>query len=226
MASSRKHPAAAASSEPKLGLVGGFPLTNQLAQLNAFTLGAQAINPEATVQVVWTNDWTSLPKAQSAAQGLVDSGVKGLTHFISGPGVAPVAKATSTPWGGVEAYQGSFAPDQYLTSVLFNWAPYFIEQTKAVIDGTWKSDTFYGNMGTGTVALAPWGAAYEALDQATKDKIQAAADGFAAGNPVFVGPITDRDGKERVPAGANATAAEIATMDYVVPGVLGAIPKL
>ena len=218
--------AAAAASEPKIGLVGGFPLTNQLAQVNALELGAQSMKPSATVQMVWTNDWNSLPKAQSAAQGLVDSGVKALTQFTTGPGVAPVAKATNTPWVAYEVDQKSYAPDQYLTSVLYNWGPFFIERTKAALDGTWKSGAFFGTMANDTIKLAPWGPAYDKLDQATKDKIQAKIDSFVAGDPVFVGPITDRDGKERVAAGKSPTMAEVGMTDYVVKGVLGTIPKM
>jgi basic membrane protein A len=38
-----------------LGYVAAFPIPEVIRGINAFTLGAQAVNPEVTVRVVWTN---------------------------------------------------------------------------------------------------------------------------------------------------------------------------
>ena len=44
----------------KLGFVAAKPIPQVLRNINSFTLGARSVNPAATVQVVFTGDW-SLP---------------------------------------------------------------------------------------------------------------------------------------------------------------------
>ena len=42
---------------------------------------------------------------------------------------------------------------------------------------------------------------------------------------VFQGPLKDREGKERVPAGKLPTYDLIENMNWLVPGVEGSLPK-
>jgi hypothetical protein len=42
---------------------------------------------------------------------------------------------------------------------------------------------------------------------------------------IFKGPMKDRDGKERIPAGKTADSNYLETLDWLVPGVAGALPK-
>lgn len=41
----------------KIGYVGAFEIPEVVRGINAFTLGAQSVNPNATVEVVWTHTW-------------------------------------------------------------------------------------------------------------------------------------------------------------------------
>jgi basic membrane protein A and related proteins len=50
-----------ASKTGKLGFVAAKPIPQVLRNINAFTLGARLVNPEATTQVIFTGDW-SLPR--------------------------------------------------------------------------------------------------------------------------------------------------------------------
>src|SRR5690606_7925104 len=49
--------AGAASESGKIGFVAPFPIPEVIRHINAFLLGAREVNPDATVQVVWTNTW-------------------------------------------------------------------------------------------------------------------------------------------------------------------------
>ena len=40
-----------------LGYVGAFPIPEVIYNINAFALGAQSVNPDAKVSVVWSNTW-------------------------------------------------------------------------------------------------------------------------------------------------------------------------
>ncbi|HEX4804314.1 MAG TPA: BMP family ABC transporter substrate-binding protein [Conexibacter sp.] len=220
--------AAASAKGDMLGIVGGFPLSTQLAQVNAFELGAQKVNPAAKTKVIWTNDWYSLSKAQDAGQALVSSGVKALTLFTTGPGIAPVAKSTNTPWIGFEVDQSGYAPQQYVTGVTFNWAPFFIDNIQQILGGTWKANpNDYAGLSDGVVQIQPqWGHAFAGA-ASVKGKIQQAIDGLRNDTAyVFAGPLKDRSGKLRIPAGKHASDVDIETMNYVVPGVVGVIPGM
>ena len=45
-----------------LGFVGSFPIPEVLRNINAFTLGAQAVNPKIKTKVVWVSTWFDPPK--------------------------------------------------------------------------------------------------------------------------------------------------------------------
>jgi hypothetical protein len=42
---------------------------------------------------------------------------------------------------------------------------------------------------------------------------------------VFTGPLKDNTGQERMPAGQAMTAEQLLSMDWLVEGVVGTIPK-
>lgn len=217
--------AAAAAKDSHLGFIGAFPIPSNLSDINAYTLGAQKIKPDATVSVVWTNDWVDLTKAQNAAQGLVNSGASALAYLTSGPGAAPVAKETNTPWIGFEVDQSARAPDQYVTGVLLDWAPYLQSQIDQIIAGTWQTGYAIGGVKEGVVGPDGWGAAFQAVPAETQQQIEDAVAGLKDGSvSVFAGPITDQNGKVRVADGEVADPAAIQATDYFVEGVDGTIP--
>lgn len=45
------------SKDGHLGYVAAVPIPEVLQGINAYTLGAQTINPNVKVDVVWTNTW-------------------------------------------------------------------------------------------------------------------------------------------------------------------------
>jgi len=60
----------AATRNGKIGFVAPFPIPEVIREINAVTLGAQALHPGATVQVEWTNTWFDPAKEKQAAQSL------------------------------------------------------------------------------------------------------------------------------------------------------------
>ena len=58
----------------QIGYVAAFPIPEVIRGINAFTLGVRKVNPEATVQVVWTNTWFDPAKERAAAEALLDGG--------------------------------------------------------------------------------------------------------------------------------------------------------
>ncbi|MFV2000551.1 MAG: BMP family ABC transporter substrate-binding protein [Acidimicrobiia bacterium] len=205
--------AAGAATETNLiGYVAAFPIPEVLRGINAFTLGAQEVNPDVEVQVVWTSTWFDPPIEGTAAESLLDAGADVIAMHQDSAAPGQAAEAAGAKWVGYSTDMSEFAPTAWLTAPTWDWGPLYIEQTKAVIDGTWKPEVIYGNIKDGMVGLAPFG---DSVDQATIDLIEERNAQIIDGSfSVFPDTIIDQDGNS-IPLG------DIFTMDYFVKGVIG-----
>ena len=68
-----------ATKSGKLGFVAAKPIPQVLRNINAFTLGARLVNPNATTQVIFTGDWSMPVKEAEATNSLIDQGVDVIT---------------------------------------------------------------------------------------------------------------------------------------------------
>jgi len=70
----------------KIGVVGSHPIPEIIRNINALTIGAQTVNPDIEVNIVWINSWFDPPKDMDAAKALLDSGndvlYKQLIHLV------------------------------------------------------------------------------------------------------------------------------------------------
>jgi basic membrane protein A and related proteins len=212
--------AGAASKNGKIGFVAPFPIPEVIREINAFTLGAQSTRPGTTVQVIWTNTWFDPGKEKKAAQTLIAAGVDVLGQGQDSPATGDAAKtAGNVKWAGYDSDQQAFAPDQWLTGTVYHWGPYELTRVKAVIDGTWKTGSYYGGLKDGFVDIAPFGKSVSAATQAAiNDKKQALIAGTFY---EFTGLLKDQSGAVKVPAGTKLTLDQILTMDWFVQGVVG-----
>ena len=69
----------------KLGFVAAKPIPQLLRNINAFMLGAKLANPNATLQVIFTGDWSMPVKEAEATNSLIDAGVDVITCHVDGP---------------------------------------------------------------------------------------------------------------------------------------------
>ena len=208
-----------ASSSGKIGYVAAFPIPEVLRGINAFTLGARSVNPDATVQVSWTKTWFDPTLEKQAAESLLDAGVDVMAQHqdTTAPGIAADAKGAK--WVGYNSDVKEAAPKAWLTAPTWNWGPYYIKTAKAVAGGTCPTDEYYGSMADGMVTLASFG---ESVDADTQAAIIAKGEEIKAGTfAPFTGPINDQDGKEVIAAGEKADLGALLSMSYFVEGVIG-----
>ena len=71
--------AGAATESNQIGYVAAFDIPEVIRGINAFALGVKAVNPDATVEVAWTNTWFGIAEEGAAAQALIDKGADVLT---------------------------------------------------------------------------------------------------------------------------------------------------
>jgi basic membrane protein A len=211
--------AGAASETGKIGFVAPFPIPEVIRHVNAFEIGAKETNPDATVQVVWTNTWFDPTKERQAAESLVQAGVDVLASGQDSPATGEAAQAAGLPFVGYDSDQSENFPDIWLTASLYNWGPYYTDRIEAAADGSWETGSYYGGIADDFVSLAPFG---KLVSTETQALIEQRLGELKSGDFYqFTGPLVDQAGTERVAEGVKLTLEEILTMDWFVKGVIG-----
>lgn len=210
------------SKTEKLGFVAAFPIPQVLRSINAFTMGAQAVNPKATTRVVWTGAWLNPPKEAEAANSLADAGVDVIGEQIDSPiTLAKTAQKRGIFVVGKDVNVQKFAAKAYLTGASWNWGPMMVDLVKQIGADTWKPSHVRGDLKDGTVVLDPIG---PAVPPATKTMIETAkADILAGKRVIWKGPLTGQDGKVLVAEAKPLALEQIETMSYLVQGVIGTV---
>ena len=112
------------------------------------------------------------------------------------------------------------APKAFLTAPVWHHEVFYIKTIQAILDGTWKPESYYGTMADGYVALAPMSDLVPADVQAA---VEAAQKKIESGEmKIFTGPIKDNAGNVVVPEGTTLDRAGIWSINYLVEGANGA----
>lgn len=206
----------------KIGYVAAMPIPEVINGINAFTLGVQSVNPNAKVIVRWSNTWIDAAKEKEVAVALLDEGCDVLTLHNDSTSVQVAAEERGAFAIGYDLDIPDAAPKAYMTAPIWNWGPYYVDQVKKVMDGTWKAEAYMGGMSDGIVALAPLTAIAPEGAQAKIDEVKAKIlDGSFK---VFTGPLKDQTGAIKVEEGKVIPEGEIAgQMNWFVQGVEGTI---
>ncbi len=206
-----------------IGYVGAYPIPEVIRGINAFTLGVQEVNPEATVKVVWTQTWFNPGVEREAADSLLDVGADVLSMHQDTPATLQAAEARGAYAIGNDSDMRQYAPNAFLTAPVWDWGVLYKHFATQVHDGSWKAKAVWWGMETGVVKLAPIS---DKVPQKVKDlvakKQQALMDHTMK---VFTGPIKGQDGKIILAAGKNYSDDELLSMNFFVAGVQGTIPK-
>jgi basic membrane protein A and related proteins len=208
-----------------IGFVGSFPIPEVLRNINAFTLGAQSVNPKVKTKVVWINTWFDPPKEGDAAQSLINGGADVLIQNTDSSAVLQTAAKNKKYAFGWDSDMSAVAPEAHLASNMVYWGPYYKKAIKEVMDGTWKGDmrTIWGKPeGANDVIKINEAVVPEPI----RKKAEEAAAALKAGTKdPFDGPIVDNTGKERLAKDTKVTQEFKDKVDFYVKGVEGKIPS-
>jgi basic membrane protein A len=206
-----------------LGFVGSFPIPEVLRNINAFALGAQAVNPKAQVKVVWISTWFDPPKEAEAAQSLINAGADVLLQNTDSSAVLQTAEKAGKYAFGWDSDMSGVAPKAHLASNVVHWGPAYNKYVKDVMDGTWKSDRIVWGAKEGVNEVVKIA---DMVPEEIKKKIDEVKAGYKDGSfDAFHGPIVDNEGKERLAKDATADQAWKDKIDFYVKGVEGKVPS-
>lgn len=161
-----------------LGFLAPFPIAEVLRFVNAFAIGAALDNENATIEVRWMNTWFDPAKAKQAAKSLIDVGADVVTGAMDSPATVEAAAAEDVWCIGANSPMAEFGGDSYVTSVVYNWEPFYTQTLEAVRAGNWESDFHWGDIGENAVSLDEWGPQVpDDVKSAVETEKQALVDG-------------------------------------------------
>jgi basic membrane protein A len=206
-----------------IGFVAPFSTPEVVREIDAFTIGAREVNSKVEVHVVWTNSWFDPVAETSAADTFLANGADIIASGVDDPAPLKEAEKAGKYGIGYDSDMSSSAPTAVLTSRVWDWGPYFVSVVKAVENGTWTNEQYWGQMSTGIVDLAPFGPMVpqdvrQLVDQRKTEIVQGVYDPFN-------GPIYDQSGKLMVKQGEQLSDADKLNIQWFVQGVVGTIPK-
>jgi basic membrane protein A and related proteins len=214
--------AAKMSKKGVLGYIGSFPIPEVISGINATMLGAQSVNPNIKVKIIWVNTWFDPGKEADAAKALADQGADVLMQHTDSAAAMQIAAQRGILAFGQDSDMSKFGPKSQLTAIVNNWAPYYTQRAKDMLDGTWKSGDIWGGLKSKLVTMAPYTNMPDDVKALAQKTEAAITDGSL--HP-FKCPVVDQDGKTvECKGGTHLDDGQILSMNVYVKGVDDRVP--
>jgi simple sugar transport system substrate-binding protein len=206
----------------KICYVAAYPIPEVIREINTYYLGAKTVNPDVDIDIVWVMTWYDPGKESDAARALMSQGCDVIAQHTDSPAPLQTAEKMGKVGFGQASDQSQFAPDAQLTATIDNWGPYYIEKVGQVINGTWKTGTYFGHMNDGSVEMAP----FTNMPANVAAKAQEVHDAIRDGEYfAFTGPLWDNQGNQVLADGEIADRAHLDSMQYYVKGIDAKVPQ-
>ncbi len=204
------------------GYIVSFPIPEVVMGINAFMLGAQSVDPDFKVKIVWINSWFDPAKEADAAKALFDQGADIITQHTDSPAPLQIADERGLHGFGQAFDQIEFAPNAQLTAIVDHWGPYYVERAQAVLDGTWETQSTWYGLKEGMVVMAP----YTNMPDDVKAEAQATEEAIRSGElHPFKGPIVKQDGTQAIGEGEHLDDGTMLSMNWYVQGIDDQLPQ-
>ena len=214
-----------ATESGKLGYVYAFPIPQTLANINAFHLGAQSVNPDVETITIQTGSWCDPSLQAEAAQSLLDQEVDVITqHQDCTKTIIEATEAAGAYSVGYHADASDLAPEGWLTGSEWDWDAMYIDIVETVKAGEFAGSAYEGDFrvglqtGDNPFVQSPFGSA---VGEDTISMIETTRQSFIDGGSPFAGPVSSQDGTVVYAEGSQPTYEEVETMDFFVAGVVG-----
>ncbi|MFV0491774.1 MAG: BMP family ABC transporter substrate-binding protein [Pseudorhodobacter sp.] len=209
----------------KIGYLASFPIPEVIMGINSYYLHAKKVNPDVELSVVWAFTWFDPAKEADAAKALIDQGVDVIASHTDS--TAPLAEAAKTDGAVVGFGQASdmsdYKPSPRVSSIIDNWAPYYVKRIGALFDGSYEQIDAWEGIKGGEVEI---GEITDAVPAEVKAEAEAMSAAIAAGEyHPFTGPLKKQDGSDWLAEGETATDGDLLGMSFFVEGITAEIPQ-
>jgi basic membrane protein A len=214
--------AAKMSKTGTAGYIASFPIPEVVRGINSFMLGAQSVNPDFKIKVVWVNSWYDPGKEADAAKALLDQGADVISQHTDSPAPLQVAEERGAVGFGQASDMIKFAPNAQLTAIVDDWSVYYVNRVQAALDGTWKSEDIWGGLAKDMVLMAP----FTNLPEDVANEAAAMTDKIRSGEfHPFTGPIYKQNGDVAVEDGIILDDGTLLGMNWYVKGIDDQLPQ-
>ena len=214
--------AAKKSKSGTISFVATYPVPVMIAGINAFMLGAQSVNPNIKLKIVWTNSWFNPTLEADAAKAVIAQGADVLRTYADSPSVVSIAQQRGVHAFALGSNMIKFGPKAQLTADVLYWGKYYTRRAKAVLAGTWKSTDTWGGLDNGMTIMAPYTNMSAAVKKLAMDTETAIRSGKLV---VFKCPVMNQAGKTVPCKGGNQLGVgQIRGMNWFVKGVVAKMP--
>jgi basic membrane protein A and related proteins len=216
-----------ATKTNKIGYVAAFAIPEVNRGIDAFALGVAAVNPKATVEVLWTGNWVDATIAKEGAKTLIAKGCDVIAQHQDA--TSPQVAAEEATKAGNPVYSVGYhmdmlgaAPTANIASAVWNWGPYYEQVIKSVMDGKFDGKNYWGGMKDGVVDVV--------ITKNAPEGVQALVDQYKAkiidgSFDVFAGPLTDNKGNVIIKAGEKLTDEQQLGIMWLNANVIGEVKQ-
>ncbi len=202
----------------KILYVADYPIYGTIAQINAFAIGAQMINPHVQIYLEWSS------KKDFDLDEVIE---KVQPDCISGKDMR--ALESQTHLYGISKLENGIARN--LAMPLINWGIFYEKLVNQIMDGTWKLDedtsdnkaiNYWWGMSSGVVDVI----CSRKLPLGTKRLVNVLRESICNGSfSVFEGELYSQDGVVQPDPDVKLKPEEVASIDWLAENIIGEIPK-
>ncbi len=209
--------AGALTEDGKIGYIADYPIYGAIANINAFALGAQMTNPNATIYLDW-----STKKDHDVNAFFEEKGIQ----YISDQDL--ITPGRSTRKFGL--YCNHKQTQQNLAMSICHWGVFYEKLLNIILSGSWKN---IDNIEENKAINYWWGMSAEVIDVICSQNLPSGVQRLVAvmKNAIcnnsfhpFSGPLYSQDGFVEASAKGYMTPDEIITMNWLNDNVVGTIP--
>ncbi len=210
--------AGAMAENDKIAYVADYPIYGMIANINAFALGANCVNPRARIHLVW-----STKKGYNLDEFLKENDI----HYVSNQDM--ITPSSASREFGLYKYENEEALN--LVMPIWNWGIFYEKMIQSILAGAYQSE---GEAETKAINYW-WGMSAGVIDlicsKHVPDGVQRLVDhmryDISGGhiNPFF-GKIHSQDGTLRNKEEEVMRPEDVMKMDWLVENVVGDIPSI
>lgn len=172
----------------KLGYVAAFPFAEVISGYTAFYLGAKSVNPDVTMEIMYTNSWNDPTVEAQVAKALIEKGCDVVSQHSDSTAPATTAEDNGVWQVGYNNDMIEAAPKASLVSARINWGTYVTLAVESVINGEAIPTDWCAGLADGAVYLSPLNT--EIIAEGTEEAIAEAAEKIKSGElQIFAGPL-------------------------------------
>ncbi|WP_347312644.1 BMP family ABC transporter substrate-binding protein [Defluviimonas sp. SAOS-178_SWC] len=209
----------------KIGYIASFPIPEVIMGINSYYVHAKKVNPDVELSVIWAYTWFDPAKEADAAKAMIEQGVDVIASHTDS--TAPLAEAAKTNGAVIGFGQASdmaeYKPSPRVSSIVDNWAPYYVKRVGALLDGSYEQIDAWEGIAGGEVLI---GEITDAVPADVKAEAEGVRDAIAAGTyHPFTGPLNKQDGSAWLADGEVSDDGTLLGMNFFVEGISGEIPQ-